>query len=585
METLGRYRRLFVVLVGVTTLALAVITATPVSAQQSSIVLKNSNATLSQCNDTAWTLSKTGVLVDHTVTWTVTATKGATTDAFITVDGFVSVTNGGGAPATIGNIVVNLQKGAAKHWVSAAANVADSNAGDAATSAHIVASASQELPNNYDYTVSGDVGTFTETAASGTIVFTDADNNTVWAIRPQQSIPPAATVNLFFQAKFDNTILGIPAGASVRAEVIVTFGNAGARGGSGASAKNVDINGDGVLEPDEARVRSVPTRITIGVPALEECNKTVTLTDVAANITAAGTVTFSNLQTNITDSQDISDSATYFISVDVDGGTDGGSITNCARVKGADSFVHLQIGTDPVTLLPILHDFQACVGVDQGACSTVTVAPNPKIIKTGDFTTFTQGGWGAKPNGNNPGQLLHVNFATVYPGGVEVGIVGDGGSSMTFKDGTVTTCKTDPKTKTQTCTQVTITGDQAIEAYLPAGGTAGKLSADLINPTSTSAGVFGGQVLALRLNVDFSKAGITQGPGGPVGYLILHDTGTSLDGQAVAAILAAAETALGGGALPDGFTYATLNDLVTSLNEAFDNGELSTWMQQHLSLP
>ena len=53
---------------------------------------------------------------------------------------------------------------------------------------------------------------------------------------PQQVIAPGAHVDLVYQANFNNSILAIPAGELTRLEVIVSFGNAGARGGSGAVA-------------------------------------------------------------------------------------------------------------------------------------------------------------------------------------------------------------------------------------------------------------------------------------------------------------------------------------------------------------
>jgi hypothetical protein len=90
------------------------------------------------------------------------------------------------------------------------------------------------------------------------------------------------------------------------------------------------------------------------------------------------------------------------------------------------------------------------------------------VFQDGDFCTYTQGGWGGTPNGNNPASILANNFATVYPSGVEIGIPGDDGYSMKF------------------------TSAAAIGAYLPATKTAGTLTDDLVNPTSSSSGVFGG---------------------------------------------------------------------------------------------
>jgi hypothetical protein len=93
------------------------------------------------------------------------------------------------------------------------------------------------------------------------------------------------------------------------------------------------------------------------------------------------------------------------------------------------------------------------------------------------------------------------------------------------------------------------------------------------NPTTrTSAGVFAGQVLALQLNVDLEG----------FGSLVLTGTGTSLDGKTVAQILASANIALGGGALPAGFTFSSLNDLIDNLNSAFDGCVPDAFATAHL---
>lgn len=182
-----------------------------------------------------------------------------------------------------------------------------------------------------------------------------------------------------------------------------------------------------------------------------------------------------------------------------------------------------------------------------------------RIDTDGEFFTYTQGGWGARPQGGNPGRILATNFGTVYPAGVEVGIPGTAGYSMKFGSA------------------------PAVDRYLPAGGTPRKLDRDYVNPTRTAAGVFGGQVLALQLNVDFCNAGVTRGSGGDLGVLKLRNTGTSLDGRTIREILAIANSVLGGGPLPAGYTVATLNNLVTNLNEAFPNGVWSGWAKQHLT--
>jgi len=211
-------------------------------------------------------------------------------------------------------------------------------------------------------------------------------------------------------------------------------------------------------------------------------------------------------------------------------------------------------------------DFQETT-IDEGNEEILQSKKNEKTFTwPNSYCTFTQGGWGAPPEGNNPGQLLTTNFAAVYPTGVEVGIPG-GGFSMVFAEAKYITGWKEGKDK--------------FDGYLPAGGPAEALDQDYLNPQSNnSSGVFGGQVLALQLNVDFSNAGKT--PGG-LANLTLCNTGTSLDGNTIQAILAAANTALGGGTLPAGYNYPDLSDLITKLNEAFDNCNPPTqWAQQYL---
>lgn len=532
---------------------------------QASITLNNCNMEPCHTQNHEWTLTKSLTSNDgQKVTWTVTATKdpNGVGPQIITVNGVITVTNTGSANATIGNIVVNLQKqnspkkGSNASHVSVAANVADATMGDAATSANIVATASQENAatnaawGTNNYTTSGARGTFAETGGSGSLEFTDANSNTIFSLTPQVSLTPGQSITLLYTAKFNNSVLNIPAGTSLRAEALVTFGNSGGRGGSGSSATNIDINGNGVLDADEANVRTVACRVTRALPVLEPCNDSVTLTDTETNIAATGTVTFSNFTTDIgggTGTETLTASATRYVSVDYVGGELGGLLTNCADLDGESSSVSVQgpqIGTDPVTFLPIYqyYEFSCCVGVDLEACDSVLIGPTGGGgggPMDGDYCTYSQGGFGGP---GAPFNLLNSNFATVFPSGIEVGIPGTGGFSLKF------------------------TSAAAVQNYLPANKTPDKLTADLTNPTSTSAGVFGGQVLTLKINVALSAAGATSNTLGNFGNLYYCNPGDSLHGMTVSQILAAMETALGGGALPAGHTYASLSDLADSLN-------------------
>jgi hypothetical protein len=171
-----------------------------------------------------------------------------------------------------------------------------------------------------------------------------------------------------------------------------------------------------------------------------------------------------------------------------------------------------------------------------------------------DYCTYTQGGWGTAANGNNPGSIRSAYFNSVYPSGVEVGVPGSGVYSMIF------------------------TSSAAVEAYLPAGGKAGALTGDLTDPTSSSSGVFGGQVLALRINLDFNSAGLLDDVHDDFGSLVLSNTSTPFDGKTVLEVLQYADVALGG----TGSDISILNSIVTSLNEAFDNCEPTQWARDHL---
>ncbi|MBI3818809.1 MAG: hypothetical protein HY286_08985 [Planctomycetes bacterium] len=186
---------------------------------------------------------------------------------------------------------------------------------------------------------------------------------------------------------------------------------------------------------------------------------------------------------------------------------------------------------------------------------------NPAPIQAGDFISYTQGGWGSKPAGNNPGMLLKNNFTRVYQLGCLIGVQGITGFWLRFMTAS------------------------NIQKFLPAGGTPKALNASAVNPTSSNAGVFAGQVLALKLNCDFSFAGITLKTGGPLGLVKLTNTGNSqLDGVTIYQVLFAAQLALSGGQLMFGIaSISQFNDLVTNLNEAFDNGGLSGWAQTHLT--
>ena len=489
---------------------------------------------MSLTSDTEWTLRKTGSVnpVTQTVTWTITATQGPTTTGQLILNGTMTVTNKGTAPATIGNIVVNLQTKAGPSWVTRSSDIADATSDDAATSAHVVQSASSE---NRSF--------FTENGASGSLLFMDASTNTVFSLVPQKTIAPGETETLLFTATFDNNVLNLATGTPFRTEIIVSFGNAAT---SAATAPNIDINGNGIIDADEHRVRSVPTRFGLVIPPQTPGNRVVVLTDTIDDITTTGTVTFSNATFNL-------GATGGTVTVRYDGGTNGGTITNCAHLTSPGS-----------TANSGGFVFPTVVGIDLTACDTQTIGGHTCIPGTpdcgwedGDLTTYPQAFWSDDPTASS---LLLNNYIAVYPGGiVEVGIAGAAGFSMLF------------------------TGVLEVLAYLPAVGPAGALNSDLVDPTSSSAGGFGGEVLALQLNVDFSDQGVLPHDAAVrFGDLTLCGLSSpvGLNTLTVRQVLAIANTLLGGGT--SSFTIAEIDPILRELNASFGSGSVSTFAQDHL---
>lgn len=493
------------------------------------ITLKGSSVRMTQTSDTEWTLTKTGTVNGQAVSWTITATQGTTTSGLLIVNGTMTVTNTGTGGATIGNIVVNLQTKSGNTWVTKSSDVADATQDDAATTAKVVSSASSEGKSS-----------FTENAASGQLVFTDTATNSIFSLVPEVTVAPGTTKTLLFTATYDNNVLHLANGTSTRVEMIVSFGNASAGASNGT---NIDINGNGIIDPDEHRVRSVASRLGVSVPAQTPVNLTPTLSDAASDITTTGTATCTNPQFNL-------GATSGTVTITCTGGTSGGTVTNCA---------HLTAPTQSVWSGGYV--FPTVLGIDLTACNTQTIGSSTCTPgsagcgwQAGDVVTHTQTEWG--DSSTSAGSLLESRFFTVYAtaGYAEIGIPGSGGFSAKFG------------------------GPTAVENYLPSTGTPAPLNADLVDPTSTSSGSFGGEVLALTLNTDFSPY-----IGGSValgGLTLCGVSPSSLDGTTVNGLLALANTLLGGGS--NGYSITDILTLVVDVNNAFTDGAPSTFAQDHL---
>jgi hypothetical protein len=120
--------------------------------------------------------------------------------------------------------------------------------------------------------------------------------------------------------------------------------------------------------------------------------------------------------------------------------------------------------------------------------------------------------------------------------------------------------------------------------YLPQSGTPGPLAADTLDPSTTASGAFGGDVVALKLNVDYTDAGLMPGSSGlAFGDLTLcnFDALPDLNSLTVREFLDVANTLLGGGST-NGFTIADLAPVTTQLNRSFGAGLVTSFAQDHL---
>jgi hypothetical protein len=182
----------------------------------------------------------------------------------------------------------------------------------------------------------------------------------------------------------------------------------------------------------------------------------------------------------------------------------------------------------------------------------------------GAFTTYDQAEWGDSTSA--AGMLLEFEYATVYLSTGDLFVIGTASPGFLAE----------------------FTSGFDLGDFLPANGTPGALDTDLENPTMTSAGIFAGQVAGLKLNIDFSAAGLLPGTSGlHFGDLVLtgfSGSESSLNDLTVSQFLSLTNTALGGG--DTGFTFPDLNIALAGLNNAFDDGTVaSSFALDHLVAP
>ena len=568
--------------------ATSLLAAAPVLAQQASINLLGSS--MSYCNtvNNTWDLTKTvdqdNVVSGTSVTWTVTATKnngGPAPDPTFCVEGTLVINNAGAGTATIGNIVVNAQRrfviSGKQRWVSASADIADKVNRDLATQANIVAAGSQEDPgwnafvnSPATYTTTGGFGTFTENAASGSIEFADGDWNDVLA-NNAYVVGPGATVTLQYKAFFNGALLNIdPLGDHLRTEVLVTFANAGARGGSGASLSTTDITGDGV---NDGWVRTVPVRASLDVPPLEQCNDTVTMVDVMdANPNGVSAeVTGGTMPESMTASPSATTTWTLITTL-----TGEGTIENDVTLTGTETACCDAANAFASALVTVTQE--VCTTCVQCPCGESEVIPGRCNPCSGDgFCTFTQGKYNNNAGNAIATVVLPANYATIWSAGLRIG------SQTDALQGSA------PWTALWTPDAL---GLATLQQYI-GGNTAGSsLGADLTNPATSADKGLGSQTLALTLSIGLSGAGVVPAVPGPfantqLGNVVVCPVSGPVVGPCpvptltMSQILGIANALLSGGTVSGWDSTSMRGFLGDNINPSFDDCVPSAWALTH----
>ncbi len=159
------------------------------------------------------------------------------------------------------------------------------------------------------------------------------------------------------------------------------------------------------------------------------------------------------------------------------------------------------------------------------------------------FRTQTQGGWGSKASGNNPGSYRDNNFNSAFPNGVTIG-----------------------------CTnKLKLTTSLAVEEFLPSGSTANLLPAGILtNPGSSYKNVFAGQLTALSLSAGFDNYDPLFSSAAEK-LVDLRISSGPLQGLTVAQLLLESNNLIGG--CGSSYSITTLNEALTKANENFVDGK------------
>lgn len=285
-----------------------------------------------------------------------------------------------------------------------------------------------------------------------------------------------------------------------------------------ACAVDVAVDCDASLDPEftGSPILSCPADYTLTYVDVW------TSTDCPASIQRTWTATDGNGDTVICEQTiTITDNEAPSIQVGVN------AIVDCVSAEEAFSFV-VEDNCDENPLIQV-NDLEV-TWLDNEEC------------EPGMYRTQTPGGWGAPPNGNNPGVYLHANFESAFPNGLSIG------------------CDN----------QLVLLSAQDVTDFLPSGSTPTSLpQGTLTNPGGSYNNVFAGHLVALSLSVGFDAFDQNFGSGNlGLGNLSLNQG--EFAGWTVAQVLEEANRAIGG--CESEFTFSALSNALASVNENFIDG-------------
>jgi hypothetical protein len=190
-----------------------------------------------------------------------------------------------------------------------------------------------------------------------------------------------------------------------------------------------------------------------------------------------------------------------------------------------------------------------------GSCSEISISYSDSIVEIsggtsgtenccdddcGTFRTQTQGGWGSTSHGNNPGSYRDAHFPEAFPNGLVVG--------CDFS--------------------LTLTSSEAVQNFLPSGGSTQRLSSDLTDPTGFKS-TLAGQMVAATLSVGFDYADPNYSESA-INLGELTVSSGEFSGQTVNQFLEVAQNYFGGCASP--YTGSQLISVLAGINENFVDG-------------